>query len=129
MDLAEGKLCDTCTAALSGKTKIEKWKDYFGEIGSFPFDVYHHQSYRDFAASKESGCFICTWLWMKLPPPPQIEDGDNGQYIALDEFRVYFKRLSPTMCFHVVCPWGADIELNSVLLPIPKYLARSSGHS
>ncbi|KAH6868878.1 heterokaryon incompatibility protein-domain-containing protein [Thelonectria olida] len=112
MDLAEGKLCDTCTAALNGETKIEEWKDYFGEIGNFPFDRYHHQSYRDFAASKESGCFICTLLWMKLPPPPQTEDGDSGQYIALDEFRVYFQGLSSTMRFHVVCPWGADIELN-----------------
>ena len=117
MDLAEGKLCDTCIAALNGETKIQEWKDYFGEIGNFPFDNSHHKTYRDFVTSKDDGCFICTWLWNKLPLPPGIKDGQSA---TLEGFQIYCRFSKPIVRFHVVCPWAADVELEGAFLSSPE---------
>lgn len=118
MDLAEGRLCDTCIAALNGETKIREWKDYFGELGNFPFDNYHHRTYRDFVASKDDECFICNWLWNKLPLPPKTKDGRSA---TLYGFQIYCQISKPNVRFHVVCPWAADVELEGVSLPSLDY--------
>ncbi|KAG9218511.1 hypothetical protein CCMSSC00406_0008864 [Pleurotus cornucopiae] len=107
MDFAEleGKICDTCTASLSGKKKIKKQEDYSVELGKgVPFDNYHHQSYGDFVASKEDGCFICTWIWTKVLPV-------DSQSAALG-FRIYcHSYYEERILFYVVCPWAADFRL------------------
>ncbi|KAK7413623.1 hypothetical protein QQX98_007486 [Neonectria punicea] len=114
MDLAEGKLCDTCTATLNGENKINERKDYFGELGKFPFDNYHHQKYSGFVASKEGDCFICAWMWTKLPPLPEIAASST-----LDEFRIYCQKYGESIRFHVVCPWAADFGLKGSPPPPP----------
>ncbi|KAH7204660.1 heterokaryon incompatibility protein-domain-containing protein [Fusarium oxysporum] len=103
MDLVEGYLCDTCISALRGKNKI---KDHSSH-GSHSLSDYHHQKYDDFVVSKDKNCFVCTWLWNKLPILP---DSDPSK---IDGFRIYRTVDRPNLKFLAVCPWAMNVVLEA----------------
>ncbi|KAI1103330.1 heterokaryon incompatibility protein-domain-containing protein [Jackrogersella minutella] len=101
----EGTLCETCTSC-------SRW--YFGPPYSHGSHQ-HHQKYQDFVASKDSGCFLCTWLWQKHHIPHRTRVGD-GEYAeersGLGEFKISYKvPYFGRVYFYVKCSWAADVEL------------------
>ncbi|QKD53936.2 heterokaryon incompatibility protein-domain-containing protein [Fusarium oxysporum Fo47] len=94
-------LCDTCISALRGKNKI---KDHSSH-GSHSLSDYHHQKYEDLVVSKDNNCFVCTWLWNKLPILP---DSDSSK---IDGFRIYCTVNRPNLKFLAVYPWAMNVVL------------------
>src|SRR5690242_1259537 len=101
MDFAEGYLCDTCISALRGKNKI---KDHSSH-GIHSLSDYHHQKYDDLVASKDKNCFVCTWLWNKVPILP---DSDPSK---IDGFRIYCTVDRPNLKFLAICPSAMNVVL------------------
>ncbi|KAI1009072.1 hypothetical protein LB504_003051 [Fusarium proliferatum] len=101
MDSAEGYLCDTCVSALRGKNTITDHSsdDYH------PLSDYHHQRYDDVIISKDNNCFICMWLWNKLPTLP-----GSGPSMT-DGFQIYCSVDRPNLKFLAICPWAENVVL------------------
>jgi len=90
MDSDNGKLCETCIAALQGKTQIPDREQFYRPKGysiQLRIEGKHHGSYRDLVLSKEDGCFICSWLWARLQLLPRPGADEEG-HPDLSPFRV-----------------------------------------
>ena len=121
MESPEGTLCDVCIAALSGKAKITEsnWHRKERDV----FSIKHHTTYKDFKKSKESGCLVCSWLWLKhLPPPSSNIEQDastiiqDGVSVLIEQFRIFCRLYSGPkgsiyVNLYVICPWDKDFEL------------------
>ncbi|KAI2618422.1 HET-domain-containing protein [Hypoxylon sp. NC1633] len=98
----EGILCATCRSA-------------FGTPSSHSFmriHSAHHQRYCDLVASRELGCFICTWIFSRHPPQPTRGNstGDTGERFSID-CTIHFDP-GCLAIFVVECTWAADHEIS-----------------
>lgn len=118
---AEGELCDTCISSLRGDTGTGH--------GLVPTGR-HHTNHREFVASKDSSCFICTWLWMKHVPPPETKDNREvgvEEYPSATEFRIellpFSFRDQFDIAFRIVCSWTDVLTLCGISYRPPLHLA------
>ncbi|KAK0630605.1 hypothetical protein B0T17DRAFT_636851 [Bombardia bombarda] len=117
--MADGHLCNTCRDAFTGKAGNADNSKLPPEGSGFKNEVLkmHHQKYSSFVASKETGCFICNWLWAKHPHPPKASPDDPATHgfciYAYVTGRQPLRRtaivtLPGEFLFLVVCPWATN---------------------
>ncbi|KAI1457407.1 heterokaryon incompatibility protein-domain-containing protein [Annulohypoxylon moriforme] len=87
----EGSLCHICALTLEGMR-----------------GTYHHQNYRSFVISRDSGCRICTWLWGRLvirPPMDEKRSTFDISCLVVRGWDLYHTH------FSIQCDWAPRVEL------------------
>jgi hypothetical protein len=113
-----GKLCLVCVETFRreikpGPNEEAQYHRHHGN-NSQPFDRIHHQDLESVTRSKNDGCFICSWLWAKIPPYHPAETSLNSPHSVRTLCRLSHARgIHADFC--IAGWWGADMELHGTL--------------
>jgi hypothetical protein len=81
MTSIEGKLCQVCIETFQGMTMsvvVQETKRQQIDRNGKSLDRIHHQNQSSLVTSKNDGCFICSWLWAKIPPVLRSEEFESS---------------------------------------------------
>ncbi|KAI0843895.1 HET-domain-containing protein [Daldinia vernicosa] len=106
MEDPEGSLCAICKSSFH----------IFNERGTSN-KIAHHRKYSDLVMSKDVGCFICTWIWSRHPPP-RDEGGVTGdpdeQFTIICEIicnESFWQGYECRITFNISCSWAVNYIL------------------
>lgn len=113
---AEGTLCAICESIFKPSLGL-KHRTIFGDL--IPnMKIAHHQRYCDLKASKDAGCFICSWIWSRH----QVHRTRRNNHVGAREWFAItctrHLRLCPRRAiFHVTCSWATAYNISGTYYP------------
>jgi hypothetical protein len=121
MTSIEEKLCQVCIETFQGMTMSvvvqEAKRQHFDRNGK-SLDRIHHQNQSSLVTSKDDGCFICSWLWAKIPPVLRSEEFESSPVRTFCQVSYAFSGSAEIQAhFYSRGPWDGDLELRGASLP------------